>query len=71
MNERADIELLMLRIYEMREAQRLYFNNKNDVNLKYSKAREKVVDDLLKQFVRKGYDMNRFKNNTEQGSMFY
>lgn len=70
MQERDDIELLMQRVLETREAQRLYFNNRNDVNLRHSKAKEAALDDLMKQFIRKGYDPNRFKNKSEQGSIF-
>jgi len=70
MQERNDIELLMQRVLEMREAQVQYFNNRNNVNLRMSKARETVVDDLMKQFRKKGYDPNRFKNKTEQKNLF-
>lgn len=70
MSERDDIELLMQRIQEVREAQRQYFNNRNDTNLRHCKALEQALDDLLKQLRRKGYDPDRFKTKTKQGGMF-
>lgn len=66
MNERDDIELLILRVEEMMDAQRHYFKHKTDTWLKTSKGKEANVSELLKQMRRKGYNPDRFKSSVSE-----
>lgn len=65
-----DVELLMARVEEMREAQNSYFRFKGETWLKKSKAKEKALDDVVKMLRRKGYNPDRFKTNQQSNEIF-
>lgn len=69
-NEKDDIELLMLRVEDMRTAQRDYFARRMPADKKLAMGRESGVDELLKTLRRRGYNPERFRSSTEQKKMF-
>lgn len=68
--DKDDIELLMARVEQMRQAQRDYFTRKMTADKKLSIALEGNLDELLKQYRRKGYNPDRFKTKSEQQGFF-
>lgn len=70
MTDKEEIELLMLRVCEMRNAQRLYFKFKDQIYMKEAKAKEARVDDLVYALKRRGFDPNNMKDKTEQNKLF-
>jgi hypothetical protein len=70
MNERDDLELLMARTEQVREAQRNYFKHKTDVWKRKAIAMEGTLDEVLKQLRRKGYDPDRFKKQQPDNKLF-
>ena len=61
MNEREDLELLLARVLQLREAQIYYATQKNTSNEKKKIAAERALDEVMKTMVKKGYNPDRFK----------
>lgn len=61
MDERNDLELLLARIQQVREAQIYYATQKNTANEKKRIAAERSLDEVMKTLVKKGYNSDRFK----------
>lgn len=70
MDERNDLELLLARVEEVRDAQKTYFKLRNDVNLAKSKAREAALDEVIKLMRKKGYDPEKFKVTPNKNELF-
>ena len=68
--EREDIELLMARVEEMRRHQKDFFARRMPADKQLAIAKEIHVDELCRQFRKRGYNPDRFKVNTEQKKMF-
>lgn len=73
-NTHGDLELLMARAEQCREAQQNYFRHRAGPSKKTWLAKsleaEKQLDQVLLQLRRKGYDTTKFKHPTEQKDLF-
>lgn len=65
-----DLELLMLKVEETRDAQNHYFANRGELWLAKSKVKEKELDQFLKTLRRKGYNPDQHKTSTQQEKLF-
>ncbi|HEY4150563.1 MAG TPA: hypothetical protein VGM41_16600 [Chitinophagaceae bacterium] len=63
------LELFMYRIWQMREAQKIYFKDRTNENLRNSLGLEAQVDNALKKLQIMGYSMEEIKK-AEQQKMF-
>lgn len=70
MSERDDMELLMARVDEMRQAQKDHERFKTDTWKKKKQVKEGILDEVFYQLKRKGYDPNRFKTNQQSNEIF-
>jgi hypothetical protein len=71
MTEKQIIERLMLKVEEMRQAQRQYFKNKDRINLKVSIAKEENVDAFMRQLKKNGYNPDNQQTETPtQNNLF-
>lgn len=61
MDEREDLELLLARSLQVREAQILYITQKNTANEKKRLGAERALDEVMKTLLKKGYNPDRFK----------
>lgn len=68
----AFLEVLIARSVDVRTAQKKYFANRNDFNLRESKRLEKALDEVLQNFQKAGFDYEGFldKNAAKQGGIF-
>lgn len=70
MTDKQIIERLMHKAEEVRRAQNYYFKNRNDTNKRLSMAKEKDLDDYLKELRRLGYTPESAADKTEQPKLF-
>jgi hypothetical protein len=66
----AEVELLIARVEEMREAQKEFFENRMKSSLGLAKDKERAVDEIIRQFRTAGYNPDKFKTKVEQSRMF-
>lgn len=69
-NTKKDMELLMARMEQLREAQVDFNKNGGDIRRKKVSGLETQMDDLLRHYRRKGYNPDEFKKKVEQNNMF-
>ncbi len=71
MTEKEIIERLMAKAEAARESQNYYFKNRNDVNLRLSKAKEFNLDMFLKELRKRGFNPDPFKKeDNKQANIF-
>lgn len=70
MDPREDIELLMARIQQTREAQIVYALHKNPTNERKKVDAERSLDEVMKTLTKKGYNPDRFKMKAKTNNLF-
>jgi len=70
MTEKQIIERLMLKVEDVRKAQRDYFKNRMDVSKRLSIAKENDLDEYVKQLRRQGYTPESQAGSSQQNKIF-